>query len=158
MRKDNGTFYGWYLPLSLFINLSFCSSITLIYKVTGNDRIIVKNVRYSIFRLSNIGTFVTERPMDVDVELNAVQIYLKRIILWFPSYLFRTWESIWLLTCTCHGFCRQIYWIIAQLGKVYGQCSNKMLINKRAMWTKPVHNMEIHIDTYSGNKRYGGLA
>ena len=53
--------------------------------------------------------------------------------------------------------CRQIYWIIAQLGKVYGQCSNKMLINKRAIWTKSVHNMEIHIDTYSGNKWYGGL-
>ena len=90
MRKDNGTFYGLYVPLSLFINLSFCSSITLINKVTRNDRIIVKSVRYSIFSLSNIGTFVTERPMDVDVKLNAVQIYLKRIILWFPSYLFRT--------------------------------------------------------------------
>ena len=157
MRKDNGTFYGWYLPLSLFINLSFCSSITLINKVTRNDRIIVKNVWYSIFSLSNIGTFVTERSMDVDVKLDAVQIYLKRIILWFPSYLFRTWKSIWLFTCTLLWICRQIYWIIAQLGKVYGQCSNKTLINKRAIWTKSVYNMEIHIDTYSGNKWYGVL-
>ena len=137
MRKDSGTFYGWYLPLSLFINLSFCSSNTLINKVTRNDRIIVKNVRYSIFRLSNVGTFVTERPMDVDVELNAVQIYLKRIILWFPSYLFRTWKSTWLSHVLCYGFVDRFIGLLPNWVKFMDSAAIKRLSTRERYQLSP---------------------